>query len=213
MRLNITKINDEREIVAGVVKNVKPGTGSMEGKMVTVELEGTVYNKDTAEAEPHTISIAFYNTDRVDMADRVVKAKVAPGSVICVEVYKKDEKYYGNRFMYRGHWVIPETETSGEKNVFMGVIASMWTGTSGSGNNYTKVSVPVDKYDESEPEWNSITFWNNETSNVADRAAKLLGERDGTKARAIILCGKRSEYEGRPQYKGWDFQKIIQKED
>lgn len=212
MKLNITRINNEREIVAGTVKSVKPGTGRASGKTVNVELEGTVYNKDTGDDEVHTINIAFSNTDRADMADRVVKAKVAPGSIICVEVYKKDEKYYGNKFMYRGHWVIPATDETREKNVFMGVVASMKTGTSSAGNNYTMVSVPVDKYNETEPEWNSIAFWNSETSNVADRAAKILCEREGEKARAIILCGEKKEYEGRPQYKGWEFHKIIQKE-
>lgn len=130
MKLNIARINDEREIVAGTVKSVNPGTGAAKGKIVNVELEGAVWNKETGEDEMRSISIAFSNTDRADMADRVVKAKVAPGSIICVEVYKKDGKYYGNRFMYRGHWVIPASETVREKNIFMGVIASMKTGTS-----------------------------------------------------------------------------------
>lgn len=209
MKLNIARINDEREIVAGTVKSVNPGTGAAKGKIVNVELEGAVWNKETGEDEMRSISIAFSNTDRADMADRVVKAKVASGSIICVEVYKKDGKYYGNRFMYRGHWVIPASETVREKNIFMGVIASMKTGTSSAGNNYTRVSIPVDKYNDNEPEWNSITFWNNEKSNVADRAAKLLKERDGEKAQAIVVCGEKEEFQGRPQYKGWEFQKII----
>lgn len=205
LRLNITKINENRSIMLGTVKEVRPGTGAATGKVTHVMLEGAVWNKAEEKEEMKTVDIAFWNTEHASMADRIEKAKVHEGSVITVDVYEKDGKYSGNNFKYKGHWQIPETETSKEKNIFMGTVASMQSNETSTGKKYTRISMPVDRIDNEEPEWVSITFWNNDTSNIADRAEKILGGRDGKKAKAVVICGQSKEYEGRKQYSGFDF--------
>lgn len=206
LRLNIARIDEHRSIVLGVVKEVKPGTGAAAGRVMNVKLEGAVYNRENEREEAKVLDIAFWNTDTSKMADRIEKAKVREGSILTVDVYEKAGKYTGNNFKYKGHWQIPEKGEVKERNVFMGVVASMQTGEApSSGNKYTRISIPVDKIGEENPEWVSITFWNSPTSNIADRAAKCLGGRDGKKARAVVICGPTKEYEGRTQYTGYDF--------
>ena len=208
MRLNITKINETRSIKLGTVKEVREGTGSAAGNVVNVKLEGSVWNIAEEKEETQVLDIAFWNTDAVKMADRVKAAKVHEGSVITVDVTEKDGKYYGNGFRYKGHWQIPATDTSAERNVFMGVVASMRTGTASNGNKYTRISMPVDQKAGEEPIWVSITFWDDANSNMATRAAKCLGGRDGKKAKAVIVCGQTKDYEGRPSYSGYSFELI-----
>jgi len=205
LRLYVRRINENRSIMLGTVKEVKPGVGASAGKVVNVVLEGSVWNRDEEKEEIKTVDIAFWNNDTVDMADRVMKAKVREGSVLTVDVYEKDGKYTGNRFKYNGHWKIAETDENREMNIFMGVVASMHEYTLEDGRSYVRISMPDENYGSEETEWVTITLWNNEKSNVADRAKKVLGEREGKKARAVVICGQEGEYNGRKQYTGFDF--------
>jgi len=208
MRLNIAKVDDNRRIVLGTVKSVKVGK---DGEVVNVQLEGTVWDKDDQVEKTETIDIAFWNNDEIKNADRVVAAKVSEGSVISVLIHEKDGKVSGNNFKYKGHWVIPARGEQKERNIFHGVVASMTPDKEG---RYVRVSMPVDGKNDEEPTWHSMTFWNNEKSNVADRAKKCLGKRtvknsegeDVEKsARALIICGENRPYNGTAQYSAYDF--------
>lgn len=206
--LNIAKIDENKRLVLGKVKSVKPGSGSAAENVVNVELEGSVWNSELEQEELKTLNIAFWNTDVVALADRVKAAKVREGSILMVEIYEKDDKCNGNRFWYKGHCQIPAKEGTKERNIFMGTVASIQTNVTANNNKYTRISMPVDVVRGGEPEWMSIAFWNNEKSNIADRAEKCLGVRNGKKAKAVVICGETKEYDGRPQYNGFDFKLI-----
>lgn len=204
MKLNVTKIDENRRVVVGTVKEVKPGTGSMEGKLVTVTLEGTVWNRETESDENQELKIAFWNNDVTDMADRVEKAKVSEGAVIAVEVFDKDGNLSGNRFMYAGRWTYA-TGDDREKNVIMGSVSGLKTGNSGSGK-WARVSVPVSHSKDDEPEWVTVFFNDNEQSNIASRAEKIFEKKGDKCPRAIIVAGNAKEDStGRKTYSGWDF--------
>lgn len=205
MKMNVTKIDKNRRIVAGVVKDVRQNTTDTGYTVTNVKLEGKVWNREAGEEETNLLDIAFWNNERVALADMVLAAKVAPGAVIAVEVYERDGKLTGNRFMYRGQWTIPETDEHKEKNVFMGVVASVKSRETSSGSTFTSISIPVDQRDGSETKWASITFWNNDISNIADRARKVLSEKNGKKMRAIVVTGEARENGDFTNYNGYDF--------
>lgn len=203
MKLFVTRINEKKVVVVGRVKEVKQGTN-----VVNIKLEGTEWDKEEKVEKTKVLDIAFWNNDVAPLADRVIAAKVSENSVIAVEVYENESgKYSANRFMYRGHWMYAETEDRKEKNVFMGVVASLKSFETATGKKLTKVSIPV-SLDEEETEWNHITFWNNDSSPLADRAAKVLAGREEKKAKAIIVCGPGTDYEGNMQYTGYSFERI-----
>lgn len=199
MKLNVTKIDENRRLVVGTVKNI-----SARDKVVNIKLEGEVYNKDKGETENETLEIAFWN-GTVPLADRLLNAGVSEGSVIAVEIYEKDGKITANNFKYKGHWHFPDTATSKSKDIFMGVVGSVTEGTASSGSHYTRISMPEETRKDEESSWISITFWDSETSNVAERAAKLLAKRDDHFKRAIVRCKERGEYNGKKQYTGYEF--------
>ncbi|WP_097006349.1 hypothetical protein [Lacrimispora amygdalina] len=198
LKLNIAKINEKRRIVLGEVISVKPATG---GNVVNIELKGVVWNPGEKKEEEEVLSIAFWNNETVKMADRIVAAKVKEGSIITVDVYDNEGKLIGNNFKYQGHWIIPATDETKERNIFMGVVRL----TEDPDGRFVRASMPIKTKNDEEPTWVSITFWNNEGTNVADRAKKVLGERDGKKAKAVIICGENKPYNGNPSYNGYDF--------
>lgn len=216
MKMNITKISEGRHILLGKVKNVYPGTGEATGKVVNVVMEADVWDKEKREEVKKTAKVAFWNSDTAQLADWVTKAKVSEGAVIAVDAYQKEEEQYSaNRFMYRGHWKYPERvvtnedgeeKTIGEKNVLMGVIASLKEGETEGGQKFVRVSMPINIRDQEEPEWVSITFWESDLDNLMERAKKALSEREGKKRKAIIVCGKENDFNGRKMYTGYDFQ-------
>lgn len=202
----VSRINENKTINLGTVKELKEGTGSSEGKVVTLVMEALAWNKAEQVEEVKTFNVEFWNTDTVKLADLVKAAKVHEGSVLTLEVYEKNGKLYGNGFKYKGHWQIPATEDTKEKNIFMGVVASIKTAETATGKTYTRISMPVDATKAGEePEWVTITFWNNEKVNLADNAGKVLAIRDEKKAKAVIVCGETDEYNGRHQYNAFEF--------
>lgn len=208
LRLNLATIDKNRSIKLGTVKEVRPGTGSAEGKVTTVVLEGTIWNAEEKKEELQTIEIAFWNGEVAKMADRISSAKVTVGSILTVEVYEKEGKYIGNNFKYQGHWVIPkpaEKEEGSDMHIFMGTVASVQTGESTTGKKWTRISMPDEKRSGEETTWLNITFWNNEKSNLADNAMKLLSEREGKKTKAVVLTYENGEYNEKKQYRGFEF--------
>jgi hypothetical protein len=199
LKLNISKINDNRRLVLGEVVSVKPASS---GNVVDVELKGYVWNKGDEKREDQVITISFWNNETVKMADRIVAAKVKEDSVIMVDVYEKDGKLYGNEFKYKGHWIIPATDDSKEKNIFMGVVRM----TEDPDGRFVRLSMPVDNRKGEEPTWVNITCWNNEGSPLADRAKSILGEKGGKKAKAVVICGENKPYNGNPSYTAFGFE-------
>ena len=94
MKLNVTKIDENRRLVVGTVKSI-----AARDKVVNIKLEGEVYNKDKGETENESLEIAFWN-GTVPLADRLLNAGVSEGSVIAVEIYEKDGKITANNFKY-----------------------------------------------------------------------------------------------------------------
>lgn len=198
LKLNIARINEKKRLVLGEVVSVKAASS---GDVVDVGLKGYVWNKEEKKEEEKVLSIAFWNNDIVKMVDRVTAAKVSEGSIIMVEVYENEEKLTGNNFKYKGHWSIPATDEIKEKNIFMGVVRM----TEDPEGRFVRLSMPVDNKKGEEPTWVNITLWNNEGSALADRAKKVLGEREGKKAKAVVICGENKPYNGNPSYSGFDF--------
>lgn len=205
VKLNIAKITDNRRLVLGEVVSVKPASS---GKVVEVELKGYVWNKEEGKREDQVLTISFWNNDTVKMADRIIAAKVRENVTIMVDVYEKDGKLYGNDFKYEGHWVIPATEEAKEKNIFMGVVRM----TEDPDGRFVRLSMPVNTKKGEEATWVNITCWNNEGSPLADRAKKVLGERDGKKAKAVVVCGENKPYNGNPSYSAYSFE-LLPRED
>ncbi len=216
MKMNITKIGEKKSVLLGRVTGVYPGNGEATGKVVNVTMEGEAWDREKKTEVKKAARISFWNSDSAPMADWITSAKVSEGSIIAVDAYQKDdEQYTGNRFMYRGHWKYPEhtittedgeEKTIGEKNVLMGIIASLKEGETEGGQKFVRVSMPISIKDQEEPEWVSITFWESDLDNLMERAKKALSERDGKKRKAIIVCGKEKDFNGRKMYTGYDFQ-------
>lgn len=228
LRLNLANVNENRRIVLGTVKAVNPGTGSLEGRCVHVVIEGTVWNKETENEELQEMSIAFFNSDTAPMMDRVINAGVSEGNVLTVDVFEKNGRFYGNAFKYRGHWVIPGNGDRNERNIFMGTVTNPTIGETKNGQKYLRISMPDDSRKGEETKWVSITFMNNENSNIADRAIRVLttdkGEpveedengrksrkaemrtdTDGKKLKAVVICGPGNDFNGRDTYFGNEF--------
>lgn len=202
MRLHFYRIDEKREIVLGKITSVKEGTGSVAGKVMNVQIEGTKW-EDGAE-KPEKMDISFWNGEKSKLADRVKKANLKEGDTIMVDVYNNDGKYIGNGFTFNGHVVIPATEERGERNIFIGVVGST---TEDKDNRYYKISMPVKNADK-ETEWVSISFWNDETKQMADRAKKVIRKREDKNPRVAVACGANKPYNGKPSYSGMFFEMI-----
>lgn len=201
MKMNITKIDDNRRVVLGKVTNVDSNDD-----YVKITLEGKVWNKEIEDEETKTLSIRFVSNDQTNWQDRFEKAKVEPGAILAVLVYEKDEKCYGNRFMYRGHWNFPEEDGRREKNIFMGTVASAREINAEDGSlRGLSVSVPVKVPGQEDPDWKHLAFWNSDTSNVATRASRNLTPKEDKKRRAVIVCGAARENNGYTNYSAFDF--------
>lgn len=208
MKMEIAKIGG-MTLVAGIVKNCYEGSGNASGRVVNVKIEGMVWNAEKRIEEPKILDIAFWNSEDGQklLADRVIKANVGVGSFITALVTIKDDGKSANgiNFKYSGIWTFPARDGQKELNVLVGTVASMDVDPE---NRFVKVSIPVSTAKDV-TEWQRITFWNSEKAAMADRAKKCLSpSSSGRKPRAIIVCGEREEYNGKPNFTGFRFELI-----
>ena len=210
MKMEIVKnAQGKMDLVAGEVISVKEGTGGAAGKVVNVKIQGKRWNTATKTEEDAKMDIAFWNDEegKKNLADRIQKAKVAPGAFITALVVPKGEdKANGVNFKYSGVWTFPPNDDSPyETNVVVGVIASMDEDPEG---RFVRVSIPVAK-DKDTTEWHTVVFWNNDKGALADRAKVCLKPRaDGRKVRAVIVCGQNKPYNEKPNYTAFRFEII-----
>lgn len=205
MRLKIAK-RGELEILTGIVTNVQLGTGNAENRLVSVTICGTVYDKIDKVEKEQLIEVAFWNSEVNDtyLCDRIKLVGIKKGDFVSVLVRMKENNHataYGFRFMGAA-WNLPPKNEMKELNIFLGTVASV---KEDAENRFFRISVPSKV--NGETTWNSITFWNNETGNMADRAKMCLKPRaDGTKVKAAIVCGAKSLYNDIPCYTGYRFE-------
>lgn len=199
MKLYIAQVDENKKLVVGKVTDV-----DFSEKVANVTIEGSVWNKETQTEDLESLTIAFYNNDKVKMRDFVEKAKVEEGKVISVMIYEKDGKITGNSFKYNGVWEYT-TPTGKQNYVFHGVVVNPTVGTTPTGKDYTKFSMAMNPVKDEETQWANITCWNNENNTLADRARKSFADHADQKKKAIVVCGNETEYNGRKQYVGYRF--------
>ena len=199
MKLYIAQVDENKKLVVGKVTDV-----DFSEKVVNVTIEGSVWNKETQTEDLESLTIAFYNNDKVKMRDFVEKAKVEEGKVISAMIYEKDGKITGNSFKYNGVWEYT-TPTGKQNYVFHGVVVNPTVGTTPTGKDYTKFSMAMNPVKDEETQWANITCWNNENNTLADRAKKIFADHADQKKKAIVVCGNETEYNGRKQYVGYRF--------
>ena len=211
MKLEIAKIG-EMTLVAGIVVGCREGSGASAGRVVNVKIRGSVYNPDKKVEEEKTIDVAFWNSEENNrmLADRVIKAGVGVGAFItALVIMKEDNKASGINFKYNGVWNFAASGNQKEINVIVGTVASLDEDPEG---RFVKVSVPISLGKDKETEWHRITFWNGEKAAMADRAKICLKPRtDGRKVRAVIVCGEKEIYNGKPNYNGFRFEIVPEK--
>lgn len=98
-----------------------------------------------------------------------------------------------------------------ELNVFAGYIAHQIE--SDADGNYAKCSIPVTKYtqstsDSNKTEWHKVTFYNNASENLADKARAELSYRNGVTVRCLVVAGAKSVYRDKANYRGFRFEVI-----
>jgi len=199
MKLYIAQVDENKKLVVGKVTDV-----DFSEKVANVTIEGSVWNKETQTEDLESLTIAFYNNDKVKMRDFVEKAKVEEGKVISAMIYEKDGKITGNSFKYNGVWEYT-TPTGKQNYVFHGVVVNPTVGTTPTGKDYTKFSMAMNPVKDEETQWANITCWNNENNTLADRAKKIFADHADQKKKAIVVCGNETEYNGRKQYVGYRF--------
>jgi single-strand binding family protein len=199
MKLYIAQVDENKKLVVGKVTDV-----DFSEKVANVTIEGSVWNKETQTEDLESLTIAFYNNDKVKMRDFVEKAKVEEGKVISAMIYEKDGKITGNSFKYNGVWEYT-TPTGKQNYVFHGVVVNPTVGTTPTGKDYTKFSMAMNPVKDEETQWANITCWNNENNTLADRARKIFADHADQKKKAIVVCGNETEYNGRKQYVGYRF--------
>lgn len=199
MKLYIAKIDENKKLVVGKVTKV-----DFSEKVANVTIEGSVWNSETQTEDLESLTIPFYNNDKVNMRDFVEKAKVEEGKVISAMIYEKDGKITGNSFKYNGVWEYT-TPTGKQNYVFHGVVVNPTVGTTPTGKDYTKFSMAMNPVKDEETQWANITCWNNENNTLADRARKIFADHADQKKKAIVVCGNETEYNGRKQYVGYRF--------
>lgn len=199
MKLYIAKIDENKKLVVGKVTKV-----DLSEKVANVTIEGSVWNPETQTEDLESLTISFYNNDKVNMRDFVEKAKVEEGKVISAMIYEKDGKITGNSFKYNGVWEYT-TPTGKQNYVFHGVVVNPTVGTTPTGKDYTKFSMAMNPVKDEEKQWANITCWNNENNTLADRARKIFADHADQKKKAIVVCGNKTEYNGRKQYVGYRF--------
>lgn len=199
MKLYIAQVDENKKLVVGKVTDV-----DFSEKVANVTIEGSVWNKETQTEDLESLTIAFYNNDKVKMRDFVEKAKVEEGKVISAMIYEKDGKITGNSFKYNGVWEYT-TPTGKQNYVFHGVVVNPTVGTTPTGKDYTKFSMAMNPVKDEETQWANITCWNNENNTLADRAKKIFADHADQKKKAIVVCGNKTEYNGRKQYVGYRF--------
>lgn len=199
MKLYIAKIDENKKLVVGKVTKV-----DLSEKVANVTIEGSVWNSETQTEDLESLTISFYNNDKVNMRDFVEKAKVEEGKVISAMIYEKDGKITGNSFKYNGVWEYT-TPTGKQNYVFHGVVVNPTVGTTPTGKDYTKFSMAMNPVKDEETQWANITCWNNENNTLADRARKIFADHADQKKKAIVVCGNETEYNGRKQYVGYRF--------
>lgn len=199
MKLYIAQVDENKKLVVGKVTDV-----DFSEKVANVTIEGSVWNKETQTEDLESLTIAFYNNDKVKMRDFVENAKVEEGKVISAMIYEKDGKITGNSFKYNGVWEYT-TPTGKQNYVFHGVVVNPTVGTTPTGKDYTKFSMAMNPVKDEETQWANITCWNNENNTLADRARKIFADHADQKKKAIVVCGNETEYNGRKQYVGYRF--------
>lgn len=199
MKLYIAQVDENKKLVVGKVTDV-----DFSEKVANVTIEGSVWNKETQTEDLESLTIAFYNNDKVKMRDFVEKAKVEEGKVISAMIYEKDGKITGNSFKYNGVWEYT-TPTGKQNYVFHGVVVNPTVETTPTGKDYTKFSMAMNPVKDEETQWANITCWNNENNTLADRAKKIFADHADQKKKAIVVCGNETEYNGRKQYVGYRF--------
>ena len=199
MKLYIAQVDENKKLVVGKVTDV-----DFSENVANVTIEGSVWNKETQTEDLESLTIAFYNNDKVKMRDFVEKANVEEGKVISAMIYEKDGKITGNSFKYNGVWEYT-TPTGKQNYVFHGVVVNPTVGTTPTGKDYTKFSMAMNPVKDEETQWANITCWNNENNTLADRARKIFADHAGQMKKAIVVCGNETEYNGRKQYVGYRF--------
>lgn len=204
---------NEKQLIQGIVSEVKPGVGSSEGKLTNVKIKGNVWNAETNAEEEKTVEVIFWNGDKNKLADSA-KERLHSGDYVSVLVSPTETgSLSALTFKKAGQWVFPAVEADatagikaqGERNIFVGTISS---GKMDAKGKCFRASMPVVVFDpdSGEPKtiWKTLAFWNNDDpahlSKLGTNAEKCLKPyipSDGGKKvcrRAAVVCGASSSY-------------------
>lgn len=191
-----------------VVTNAEVTAVEFGENVSTLTVSYKVYDKNLEIEVEETESIPFYNSkdkEYPQLADRIVKAGIEAGTRISVLFVKKDDKIFGQNFCFgKGRFTLPSENMT--YNIIQGYVTRI-----SSGEGRFSVTIPVET-GKDQTDWLSITFWNNETAKMADRASKVIREGD----LVAVLCGAVKEKTvGEKVYKnlsGYRFEIIRKKE-
>jgi len=198
MKLIIRQIGD-LTLYAGVITEVREGSGNAAGRVVNIKLTGMEYDREKNTDVETAVDIAFWNSDKEgasQLADRAKKANLAVGKFVTVLARTVEAgKVFAVNFKYSGVWNFPEKDGQKELNVFVGSLGKV---TEADGKVYTAIPISVDGNDE----WCNIAFYNNEAdeatgrkaSNLANVAKRCFVERNGKRPKVVVVTGPKRTY-------------------
>ena len=205
MKLNVFE-RDGRKLVQGIVVEKRPGTGAATGRVINIKIKGDVYDKETKENKEEFLDIAFWNSEKQQLADNA-NSRLEIGKYVSVLVSEHEGKYSDTAFKKQGIWKFSETlDEAGnvvntEANIIIGLVVN---GTLAEDSSRYRISVPITTFDaEGNPssEWVGITFFANEKQpNLPTNASKVLqpytpeGAEKPIRHKATINCGAKKIY-------------------
>ena len=154
-------------ILTGKVLEVRPGTGTAEGRVTNVKLSVDTYS--AAGPEKKEIDVAFWKNENSDMASRALVIK--KDSIVMIKCSVRDGKYTGWEFGFAGSQMDIEVESNDDNNIRTITLAYI---NSKKNGDKTSFSVNVKKWDSEARENKDIRMYVNFSSSKKANAEKVL---------------------------------------
>ena len=184
----------------GTVKEIKPGTGKVEGKVVTVVFHQKYWDAAQKKTVEEDVEIPFWNSDKntkCAFADFFNRMSACEGSEIMFSCSEYNGKLSGKIATYSNEWHFSDPAGK-DTNIVFGIVRKVSSHGDGD-KKFFSVSIPLTQRDQS-TDWKNISFGNK--GKLADRAEKCL--KNGTKC-AIVTSGPVVSDSGYVNYYGSNF--------
>lgn len=175
-----SKKNESQQVITGKVVKLRKGTGKAAGRLLELVVKTEVYDAQEKRAAEKEFSIACWNGEKNNLADRVEKMKIREDSDVVILAYADTDekggiKYNAIRVGYPGTKFEFGDEES-KNTVLFGYVGSVRRS-----DNVCSVSISIRDYRDGETctDWYSVGFFNEQDGQQrADNAEKVIKKGD-----------------------------------